>query len=403
MIKQTQTKMFDFSDTDLDFCGGSKNKFPTVFKKMLAQGYNSKVVSSVLVTGDQITLDYGVNHGYVAGRVLVINTPGLDGEFYIDSVSSNTLTITVQNAPASIDGGFTTKVAPLGYELVYENAHIHIYKFKHIDETDLYLRLCFQTVLTQRNSVIAAIGKSVDLNLGIITDVNSPGDLGTCPTVSDSTFGLRWDFDGEAYAGRNNFSYLGGFSSLGKGCVVGSQYHLLFLGSYGNNTAYNYVYGFLPTHSFANKEELNYPALITTNISTPASSINTAYISSARVYVGKTRAVFSGGSSSIATFMSSPVAASSFLPKSLEDFNTTAAIPLSLYEVSTKQFLGMIIGGLFAICYGTSNQPSSAVGVIPEETIDIDFNTKIMRHTFGGDSNTRVFVAAPIEEIKIVS
>ena len=64
MIKQTQTKMFDFSDVGLDFCAGSKNKFPEVFKKMLATGYNPQTASSVSISGDQITLTYGVRVDY---------------------------------------------------------------------------------------------------------------------------------------------------------------------------------------------------------------------------------------------------------------------------------------------------------------------------------------------------
>ena len=69
-MKQTQTKLFDFSDIGLDFCAGSKNLFPDRFKKILAQGYNTQTVASVGVVGNQVTLTYGVSHGYVADRVL---------------------------------------------------------------------------------------------------------------------------------------------------------------------------------------------------------------------------------------------------------------------------------------------------------------------------------------------
>ncbi|EXE09995.1 hypothetical protein J559_3303, partial [Acinetobacter sp. 983759] len=42
VMKQTQTKMFDFADIGLDFSAGSKSLFPDRFKKMLAQGYNTQ-------------------------------------------------------------------------------------------------------------------------------------------------------------------------------------------------------------------------------------------------------------------------------------------------------------------------------------------------------------------------
>jgi len=62
VMKQTQTKMFDFADIGLDFSAGSKSLFPDRFKKMLAQGYNTQTVSSVTVEGNQVTLNYGGSH-----------------------------------------------------------------------------------------------------------------------------------------------------------------------------------------------------------------------------------------------------------------------------------------------------------------------------------------------------
>ena len=142
-MKQTQTKLFDFSDVGLDFCAGSKNLFPDRFKKMLALGYNEQTVSSVAITGNQVTLSYGVSHGYVADRVLKVNAPELlsinGGEFVIDSVTENTVTMTIDGAPALIAGNFTTKVASLGYQLVYEQNPVQLYKFKALDESDLFL------------------------------------------------------------------------------------------------------------------------------------------------------------------------------------------------------------------------------------------------------------------------
>src|SRR5690606_4254920 len=162
VMKQTQTILFDFSDVGLDFCAGSKNLFPDRFKKMLALGYNERTVSSVAVVGNQVTFTYGGTHGYVADRVLKVSAPELlsinSGEFVIDSVTENTVTMTIDGTPASIAGNFTTKVAPLGWDLVYELNHIHIYKFKHIDDSDMYARLCFQNATASGNRNCIAVG-----------------------------------------------------------------------------------------------------------------------------------------------------------------------------------------------------------------------------------------------------
>jgi hypothetical protein len=152
------------------------------------------------VTGNQVTLNYGVAHGYAADRVLKINSGPLaaihGGEFWIDAVTTTSVTMTIDDAPFSIVGGFVTKIASLGWVLVYEQAHIQIYKFKHIDDTDTYARLCFQnaTASGNRNCVAVGIGRTVDLNLGHITDPNCLQDLATCATVAEATSNIRWDF-----------------------------------------------------------------------------------------------------------------------------------------------------------------------------------------------------------------
>src|SRR5690606_1016870 len=262
-MKQTQTKLFDFSDVGLDFCAGSKNLFPDRFKKMLALGYNEQTVSSVVVAGNQVTLSYGGTHGYVADRVLKVSAPELlsinGGEFVIDSVTENTATMTIDGAPASIAGNFTTKVASLGWELVYEQAHIHIYKFKHIDDSDMYARFCFQNNMSagHRNSVAVAAGRTIDLSLGHINDTNLFSNWGICENVIDVI--TKWDFSYSIAATFNNYSYSQGYSTFGRAMVIGSPYHLVMKYNQGASTIGNYsaLSAILPFQS--DYETINYP------------------------------------------------------------------------------------------------------------------------------------------------
>src|SRR5690606_6216598 len=146
-MKQTQTKLFDFSDVGLDFCAGSKNLFPDRFKKMLSVGYNVQTVFSVAVVGNQVRFTYGGTHGYAADRVLKVDSGALasinGGEFWIDSVTTNTVTFTLDNIPSSIANGFSTRIASLGWALEYESGQVQLYKMKYLDERDLYVRLVF--------------------------------------------------------------------------------------------------------------------------------------------------------------------------------------------------------------------------------------------------------------------
>ena len=402
MNKQTQTKMFDFSDPDLDFCSGSKNKFPGVFKKMLANGYNSKVVSNVVIAGDQVTLNYGVNHNYVADRVLAINTPGLVGEFYIDSATTNTVTITVANVPTSIAGGFTTKVASLGYELVYELGNIHIYKFKAMDESDLYLRLCFQNNASYRNRVSPCIGKTVDLSLGVITDPFAL--VANANILTPGVF--AWEFSRPADSASNNYTYAQGYSLFGMGSVIGSKYHLCFFS--WSSFAHDYFIrtnAIIPFSGF-DYDALKYPVLLGEIYGSPSLIGSNSGQLAAQVggaYVGNHRVIFqeSTGMTSL-TLADFNNAKGSFLPADLDNFNTTTANLPPVFLHASGQFIGNFAGGLYFCRYNTVNAPSFSANTLPSIQVDAELKTKLVLHGMNAINNTeRLYIAAPIEEIKI--
>lgn len=401
-MKQTQTKMFDFADVGLDFCAGSKNLFPDRFKKMLSLGYNEKTVSSVAVAGNQVTFTYGGTHGYVADRVLKVNAPELlsinSGEFVIDSVTANTVTITIDGAPTSIAGNFTTKVASLGWEIEYENANIHIYKFKALDESDLYLRLCFQDQAARRNCISPCVGKTADLVAGTITDANA---LAENISIMSPAVGFKWEFGFWGNATYNNYTYSQGYSNYGKGRVVGSPYHLIFLFNALNGQPR--VNGFVPvfTHGY---DQLNYPVMIGETYGNISGNGSNYMGYNSRAYIGNVRVVFSldsnnGGDS----LFRMPQASQSFLSSVIDPFNTTTCAPIQVYEQATLQHIGVVVGGLYSAMYATTNTPSTANGAQPSITKDIDLDSNVVVHYMSAGDNavTLSFVAVPIEEIKI--
>ena len=403
-IKQTQTKLFDFSDAGLDFCAGSKNLFPDRFKKMLAMGYNEQTVSSVTVAGNQVTFTYGGTHGYVADRVLKVNAPELlsinGGEFVIDSVTANTVTMTIDEAPLSILGGFTTRIASLGWSLEHESTNIHIYKFKDIDESDLYLRLVFQpTGSNQRNAILPCIGKTADLVSGVITDNTSynNGRSATSPQAAVA----KWEFTSAISSAYNNYTYSQGYSIFGKGMLIGSQYHMLTLSNSDANTRKGVINGFVPAVSFF--PSTNYPLLLLYN--TGDATVSTANINLSPLRVGALGNIscsFMVSNTAAASTQIAPQAYSSFLSEQVDPFNTTTTEPLSLYELSTKQFLGYSCGGIYTAKYSSANQPGATQLLSPSETVDVDLVSKVYVHTCGGSgvAGADVFYAIPLEEIK---
>lgn len=392
MIKQTQTKMFDFSDVGLDFCVGSKNKFPEVFKKMLVTGYNPQTASSVSISGDQIILTYGVSHGYKADRVLQVTASGgFNKQVYVDTVTSNTVTCTVLDGDTSgLTGTLSTKIASLGYDLVYEVGNIHIYKFKALDDSDLYLRLCFQNIASGRNCISPCVGKSADLTLGIISDVNALSENASITTPSN---GFKWEFTiptGEQF---NSFIYDQGEPYFGKSQVVGSPYHLVFLINGFSASRNSRINGIFPCQSFNYAAISNYPVImgerynINGDLAQGQADNLEMYLASQRV---KFDVISNMGS------IAYPQASSSFLPHSIDEFDTTTAAPFSILT-DTGQFLGFSSGGIYIIKYDGSQ--SATAQQSPSTTYDVDLDNKVLIHKLSNNFSNQVFFAFPIEVI----
>lgn len=405
-IKQTQTKMFDFSDTGLDFCVGSKNLFPDRFKKMLALGYNTQTVSSVAVSGNQVTLTYSVSHGYVADRVLKVSSGVLaginGGEFWIDSVTSNTATLTIDDVPSFAAGGFTTRIAPLGYQLVYELANIHIYKLKALDESDLYLRLCFQDNLNYRNRVGVCLGESANLTSGVITDVNSLEDGRSATTPNLTAF----EFTNAANTTYNNYTYSQGASIFGMPCLVGSEYHFAFMYFTANDVRSARISGVFPCAKIGS-ESLHKAILVTDYSTTPTGIGIMPFLtaSSGRAFCGKYEVVFERIVTASTPVDLTPQAYSSFLPSDIEGFNTTTAEPIALYLQGNGQFIGFMYG-IYRMKYASTNTPIGGVANNPFKTTDIDFGSILCCHYLsqnGTPDDNKTFYTLPIEEIKIVN
>lgn len=407
-MKQTQTKLFDFSDVGLDFCAGSKNLFPDRFKKMLSLGYNVQTVASVAVVGNQVTLTYGGTHGYVADRVLKVDSSALaainGGEFWIDSVTTNTVTFTLDDAPFSITGGFTTRIASLGWDLVYENAHIHIYKFKHIDDTDMYARLCFQnaTVAGNRNCILVGIGRNFDANTGFIVEPNNFAELKESATVAGSV--VKWDFTYSTASTFNNYTYQQGYSTFGNASVVGSLYHIVISHNQAASSigGYSTLSGIVPFHS--HYEKLNLPILIAQNNGASNTTTTNGQLPRYLAYVGTTRVDFqSASSANPSNTFANNIAVASYLPTSIDTFNTTCCTPLSVFTSVEKQFIGMISGGLYQACYSNAaNSPSLAQNSSPSITYDIDHNNICVTHgSISASSTVSVYFVVPVEEVKI--
>lgn len=389
-MKQTQTKMFDFSDVGLDFCAGSKNLFPDRFKKMLSLGYNEQTVASVAVTGNQVVLTYGVSHGYVADRVLKITSGALaainDGEFWIDAVTANTVTLTIDDAPISVAGGFVTKIASLGWSLEYENSNIHVYKLKALDESNVYLRLCFQNNLSLANYVSPCLGDTFDQATGFITDADS---ISSTKNINTPNLDFHWMYSGWATSNDANYNYQQGYPWWGKGVIIGSAYHFVSMHQHYNSGTPQRLCGVLPVISILS----NLKKHIIIGEKRQSVVAGGAMIGAFQAFIGDVRVALSNFSTQDLTY---PVAVSGVLPDRIDGQNTTMCRPLLVSEYSTRQFLGVVMGA-YEVCYGSNNIPILHYQNQPNQSKDIDLNNNVFVQTFGSNA----WWCVPVEEIKI--
>ncbi|WP_212388519.1 hypothetical protein [Acinetobacter junii] len=409
MIKQTQTKYFDFSDVGLDFCAGSKNKFPEVFKKILATGFNLQTASSVSIAGSQITLTFGVNHGYVADRILKVEaTGGFNKEIYIDSVTTNTVVCTVLDGNTTgLTGTISTKIAPLGWTLVYENGLVQLYKMKYLDERDLYVRYVFSAGGERRNTINVCTGKTANEVTGEITDENA---IDAFKSHTVATNGFEWVFEHSINTSYDNYTYSQGLTTFGPGKIVGSKYHLVFLCNVSQSQYFGRVLAILPTCTLA-YSILDYPLVIGGYYTTPVTSSSIGFGNqianpdppNADAYLGKTPVSIAPGPKNGFETNQNLNAISSFLPSNIDAFDTTATSTIQLYELTTKQGIGVVAGGLFRVFYQLATRPSRNKPDTPLITYDVDFNNICVLHPLyiGSSPDYTLYMVAPIEEIKI--
>lgn len=406
-MKQTQTKMFSFEDVGLNFCNEAKTFFPDRFKKMFASGYNTKTVANTSVSGNQVVLNYGVVHGYALGRVIKINSGPLsvtnNGEYVIDRVTETSVSIIVDDAATSIAGGFTTHVAPLGWELVFEQPFIHVYKIRHIDDTDRYLRLCFTSTSINaawRNTISPCLGKTYNPTTGDITDALA---LQANTNVAAPTSVFNWSFSYWARNIANALNYAAGYSNTGLSWVVGSPYHVIFATGHGGGSEQGRktskrFSGFLPTQMM-NYMALEYPVMIGESAN-PAGDAPEHQYDLSRAFLGNVLVTFESNSSNTAVIVNRPQAYADY---TLQDkFDTSTAGPLLIYEQATKQILGSVYGGCYIVKHATNSFATLDWGTVPFITKDIDFNSDVVIHamTYSATASLAVFFALPLERIK---
>ncbi|QPF36519.1 hypothetical protein H0S57_08145 [Acinetobacter johnsonii] len=229
---RTDVKRYKATDTGLNatLVRGTNIAF---LKAILSTGYNEKTVSNATNDGNFVTLDYGVAHGYVLERVLQITgaeDSKLNGEHVIIQVTANTVTIELKALPAGLGGVIKTKVAPLGFNLVYEATNLAIFEFQYHGKIK-YLRI-YETPLYSAY-VNPSVSDGFDPATGLLT-----GDV--YPTTATETqIPYKWDF---AYT--NTAASVIEYPS-----IFGTSEGFVIVGQFYSNLQAAYLYGIQPWYT----------------------------------------------------------------------------------------------------------------------------------------------------------
>lgn len=246
MVMRTDVKRYKATDVGLNasMVRGTNIAF---LKAILTTGYNTKTVSNVTNEGNRIILDYGIAHGYALERVLMISgadDPQLNGEHAIIQLTTNTVTIELKVLPTGLGGIITTKVAPLGFSLVYEATNLAIFSFNYRDKAK-YLRI-YETPLYSAY-VNPSVGDGFDPATGLLT-----GDIYPT-TATGNQVPFKWDF-----AFTNTGTAVGEYP-----LVFGTSEGFVMVGQFYTALSAIFLYGLLPW--FTPFEKLDTPILLCTN------------------------------------------------------------------------------------------------------------------------------------------
>lgn len=116
-----------------------------LFDACLVYGFNLKTATSVVVVADVCTVTYSAPHGYEVDQVILLAgaTPsGLNGEQRVVSLDANSLTFATTGISDQIASGtITTKAAPLGWQKVYTDTNLAVYRSADTNGSQMYLRV----------------------------------------------------------------------------------------------------------------------------------------------------------------------------------------------------------------------------------------------------------------------
>ena len=168
------------------FYGYKRDGLYAFLDTVFLTGYNEKFVLNYSRTDRVLTLNYAEPHGYEVGQLLAfsgsLHTPLNINHRVTEVPSTNALKIYIKDdafasyPEASSETGIQTKVAPFGWEKVYESATQRSYRSRATDSSKIVVTFKKPTYHATTLATTAAVCYEVDVSKNIDLSTGSPID-----------------------------------------------------------------------------------------------------------------------------------------------------------------------------------------------------------------------------------
>lgn len=181
-------KFFHSGMVSAPVLSGTAGAMLGVLDACLKDGFGSKSVTSLVVSGGVATMNVTGSHSQEVGTTVLVAgaTPsGLNGPHLVTAVTGTSVSFATTESDGTATGTITFKMAPLGFIAPFTGTNLRAYKSSLPEATGLHLRVDDTGTTTCR---VVGYETMSDVNTGV----------GAFPTSSQVSGGMYWPKSGSA-------------------------------------------------------------------------------------------------------------------------------------------------------------------------------------------------------------
>lgn len=137
-------KFFHSGMNSAPVLSGSAGAMVGVLDACLKDGFGSKSVTSLTISGGVATMNFSGSHSAEVGTTVLVAgaTPsGLNGGQKVTAVVGSSVSFATTEADGTASGTITFKMAPLGFTTPFTGTNLRVYRSASAESTGMYLRV----------------------------------------------------------------------------------------------------------------------------------------------------------------------------------------------------------------------------------------------------------------------